>query len=375
MNAEVVEFEAIRDIDAIRALQPDWDALWHRAQGECYQTFTFCLGSWDTGVSTPGGNIHCIAGRKDGRLVALLPFVTRWNLLWKFVRPLAPETGTPHGILVEPGPDAAEIANAAWRALLKSTRADAVELRRVHRGSMLHLSATTAGRIMNSVEETTPFAPLRQFSDWDEFRRSRTGRSRTPPEYIYRRLESTGRVEVMILDTGDDRIEYFIDWLILHKREWALRMNLDSRSIFADETRKFLLAQLSPPVACAQPFRLFVLTVDDKPLAIALLSVTDTCVDLFMNTYDASYAKLSPGTVLIDYCVKWAFQNRLDFDFGSGVQQYKHYWSQGTSYDTVSLRLAQTRWGLVGCTLKDTFTRARERVKRLRSGEVEARFQ
>jgi CelD/BcsL family acetyltransferase involved in cellulose biosynthesis len=93
-----------------------------------------------------------------------------------------------------------------------------------------------------------------------------------------------------------------------------------------------------------------------------------------MNTFDATYAKLSPCTVLIDYCVKWAFDNRLDFDFGYGVQQYKHYWSQGTSYDNVTLRLAQTHWGFVGCTMKVKLSRACKRVGQMRSGEVEARL-
>jgi hypothetical protein len=65
----------------------------------------------------------------------------------------------------------------------------------------------------------------------------------------------------------------------------------------------------------------------------------------------------------------------VDFHFGRGVQQYRHYLDHGGSYDTVSLRLEQTRWGLVGCTLKDTFTHASERFKRPRSDEVEASFQ
>jgi hypothetical protein len=46
------------------------------------------------------------------------------------------------------------------------------------------------------------------------------------------------------------------------------------------------------------------LSVDDKPPAIALLFLLDTRVDLFMNTHDASYAKLSAGIPLIGYRVK-----------------------------------------------------------------------
>ncbi|WP_183035152.1 GNAT family N-acetyltransferase [Cupriavidus sp. UME77] len=47
-------------------------------------------------------------------------------------------------------------------------------------------------------------------------------------------------------------------------------------------------------------FRLFVLTLDGVPVAINLLAVRSHCVDLIMNTYDAAYARLSPGTVLIE---------------------------------------------------------------------------
>ncbi|MGF6769061.1 CelD/BcsL family acetyltransferase involved in cellulose biosynthesis [Paraburkholderia sp. GAS199] len=371
MKAEAVEFQIVEDIDAMQALQPEWDALWHTAHGECYQSFRFCMASWTTGVAAPGGKLHCVAGRKSGRLVALLPFVIHRNLLWKFVKPLAPDNGSPNGVLVEPGPDAVDLFNATWRAMLKSTRADVVELRRVRAGSLLHLNAVANGRIVNASQELTPFVPLRQYTDWDEFRRSCGGRSNTSPEYLARRLSNRGKVEVEIVEANDDRAEHFVDWLLTHKREWARRNDLNSPSIFAPQTRDFLLAQLKAPPGHALPFRFFVLTLNGHPLAIALAAIAGHCFDLFMNTYDAAYSKLSPGTALVDYCVKWAFDHRLDFDFGPGLQQYKCFWSRGESYETVNVRLAQTAWGLAGCKIKATLGATRDAVRRLRSEQNE----
>ncbi|WP_174426795.1 GNAT family N-acetyltransferase [Cupriavidus basilensis] len=85
-----------------------------------------------------------------------------------------------------------------------------------------------------------------------------------------------------------------------------------------------------------------------------------------MNTYDAAYARLSPGTVLIDACVNWAFDNHLDFDFGAGGQSYKQFWSKGVAYATESLHLAHTQWGLAGYRLSQGALWARERVAWLR---------
>ena len=73
---------------------------------------------------------------------------------------------------------------------------------------------------------------------------------------------------------------------------------LDNARAEAGNFYSYSYARLPPST---EPFRLFRLTEDDKPLAIAPHSVTDTRVDRFTKTYDVSYVELAPRIVLIAY--------------------------------------------------------------------------
>jgi CelD/BcsL family acetyltransferase involved in cellulose biosynthesis len=99
-------------------------------------------------------------------------------------------------------------------------------------------------------------------------------------------------------------------------------------------------------------FHLFVLTLQGKPLAANVVAVGATRAYLLTTTYDLKQANLSPGTVLVDDCVKWAFDRGLDFDFGPGEQQYKSSWSGGNSYVTSSCLVLPTWWGRAGYLAK-----------------------
>ncbi|WP_420995580.1 GNAT family N-acetyltransferase [Cupriavidus sp. 30B13] len=376
MTTNAVQHDVISDIRAFHALAPEWDALWRRAGGQHFQSFAFCASSPDAQAKLAGRKLQCLAGRRQGRLVVLWPLMTCRKACWRFMRPLGPDNNSPHDILVEPGPDAAAIVAGAWHALLARARPDLVYLPRLRNGSLLHRCASDTGRVAFCLDEITPMAHMRELSGWADFCRSRVGRARNPPDYLQRRLAGQGRVDAMMIDHNDSRAAIFVDWLLLHKRRWAERGEVDSAWLFSDDSRAFLMrlmaAEDDPAGQAARPFRLAVLTLDGVTLAVNLLAVQNQCVDLLMNTYDAAYGKLSPGTALIDWCVKWAFDQHFDFNFGSGTQQYKQYWSNGAAYTTASLHVAPTQWGLAGYRLHQGARWARARLARLRGRGAEA---
>jgi len=366
MTNDALQHKVISDIPAFRALQPEWDALWHTAQGEHFQAFAYCASSLEIVAAAAGHKLHCVVGRRRGVLKALWPLVSYRKLCWRFVQPLAPAYNPPHDMLVEPGPDAANLVAATWRAMLASVRPDLVYLPLVRSGSLLHRCVTSDARVAHRLDESTPVALLREHAEWPAFCRSRIGRSRNPPAYLRRRIAAQGAIAIAIVDHTDSRAASFVDWLLLHKRRWAQRGDVESAWLFSDDSRQFLIRLMTQGDGQSRLFRLFVLTLDGAPVAINLLAVRSHCVDLIMNTYDAAYARLSPGTVLIDACVNWAFDNHLDFDFGAGGQSYKQFWSNGVAYATESLHLAHTQWGLAGYRLSQGALWARERVAWLR---------
>ena len=344
-----IKFEVVRDIDSFCALQPEWDDLWSRAGGEYFQSYAFCHGSL---ISDPAGRrqIHCIIARLDGRLVALWPLVTWWRNCWKYATPLAPPNRSPSDILVAPECDVHQVAMGAWRVARKSTRADVFEFWRINLNSPLQRCLTHNAVTRRATEERTHYAALRGLHDWEAYCRSRPGRSRTRPNYLKRRLAAHGEFNVEILDSNDPRIPSLVEWSALRKREWAQHNGIDSQWVFSESSIRFWNGLLTNAAYQPGVFRLFVLTYQGKPLAANVIAVGATRAYLLTTTYDLKHehANLSPGIVLVDDCVKWAFDRGLDFDFGPGEQQYKSSWSGGNSYVISSCLVLPTLWGRAG---------------------------
>jgi CelD/BcsL family acetyltransferase involved in cellulose biosynthesis len=362
METSAVIYEIVRDIEAFRALQGDWDALWHRARGEYFQSFAWCLGSLEVLLGVGGASLYCVVARRDGRLVAVWPVMVQRKLFWRVARNLGPSCLPPDDLLVEPAPDARQIVASAWTALLKSASPDIVALTRVRATSPLHACASGARWITRREQESTPVARLRGEPDWKTLCRTRTNLSRKMPDKLERRLAKEGAISVEFVEPGDPRMATLVDWLLEHKRAWAVRGDVDSKWLFSADSRQFLLHLLSHVGVRAQPFRLVTLHQEGKLLAINVVAIQDDIVELFMSTYDAAFRQLRPSTVLIDACVKWAFHHERDFGFGSGLQPYKLFWTNGNAYDNVTLQIPHTWWGLGACKLQQTAEWARRRV-------------
>src|SRR5262249_15822689 len=54
-------------------------------------------------------------------------------------------------------------------------------------------------------------------------------------------------------------------------------------------------------------------------------------IEYLIPAFDPAYAKYSPGQLLIEDILKWAFERRLDLDFRLGNQPYKETWANSTS--------------------------------------------
>ena len=341
-------FEVVRDIDSFCGLQHEWDELWSRADGEYFQSYAYCHRSLLADEVQGRQQLCCIIARREGRLVALWPLVTSWRRFWKYATPLTPPNRSPSDILVAPDCDVHQVAMGAWRLARKSTKADVFEFWRINANSPLQRCLTRDAITRRATEERTPYAALRGQQDWEEYCRSRPGRSKTRPSYLKRRLAAQGEFDIEILDSNDPRIPSLVEWSALRKREWAQHNGIDSQWVFSKSSNKFWNDLLTSAAYRPGVFRLFVLMRQGEPLAVNVVAVGATRVHLLTTTYDLKYSNLSPGTVLVDDCVKWAFDRGLDFDFGPGEQQYKSSWSGGNAYMTRSCLVLPTWWGRIG---------------------------
>ena len=62
------QFEIVTDIDAFASLQQEWETLWQSAKGTPFQLFRYCLHALREVAIPTGASLHCIVGRKDGRM-------------------------------------------------------------------------------------------------------------------------------------------------------------------------------------------------------------------------------------------------------------------------------------------------------------------
>jgi CelD/BcsL family acetyltransferase involved in cellulose biosynthesis len=65
------------------------------------------------------------------------------------------------------------------------------------------------------------------------------------------------------------------------------------------------------------------------------------------------FSRFAPGSIMMERCVKWAWENRMDLDFGIGKEDFKAYWSRGNVLPNTSFQIAMTWWGKMAFHGKD----------------------
>ena len=125
-------------------------------------------------------------------------------------------------------------------------------------------------------------------------------------------------------------------------------------------------------------FLVFVLKLDDAPIAVKLAAIGSGFASTMMISYDDKYERFSPGNVLDEFMLRYIFENyqdsdgrHLDIDFGPGKEHFKLHWSRGNLHPTKSFIMAASQLGLA----KFRFDQSRARIQQLASGFMRARPQ
>jgi CelD/BcsL family acetyltransferase involved in cellulose biosynthesis len=108
-----------------------------------------------------------------------------------------------------------------------------------------------------------------------------------------------------------------------------------------------------------------VVTLDGAPVAATVVGVGTTCVDGLIASFDDRYARFGPGSIVVEHVIKWAFEQRLNVDFGVGAERFKAYWSRNNITGAWSAQIANSRWGVFAFRSKKTVRAAARRMARL----------
>jgi CelD/BcsL family acetyltransferase involved in cellulose biosynthesis len=326
MSSEDVR--VIRSADEFAALEGEWNDLIERCPGYFLsQTFPWADTAWRTIGTARRYDLACLALRSEGRLAAVWPLTVGRRSGLSVARPLGFEGEDYCVPLIEPGTMAVARASLLWHQAV--TVADYIALKYVRSDSPLTqvLRAACQRRIAEKVVPV-PYVARADYADWAEYHATVSAQFRAQLRRRRRKLEQRGEVALVREDAAG--APALIDWMLKQKRRWL--QETENRNDWMDkpEFRELLVALAQRPDTAQDGVALFSLKLDDKPLAAYFLTFDPRRVEYYLTAYDDEWRAYSPGALLLEHIIHWAFDRGLDFDFRIGGQPYKFRWAKRT---------------------------------------------
>ena len=342
--------DIITDPDAFLALRNEWNTLWSKADGRHHQAFAVCWLCWTQVAKPRGRRLHCVVYRENGELVLVWPLVSHRRFVWTVLAPLSPGTAEYTSILTAPG--ASTAIDAAWRAATRYSRADIFTIPYLGQNACFYDRALRHAGLVAATQNVSAMALLRSEPDWTAYCDTLGALSKKKPGARERRFEREGALAIRALEATDTHAHaQWVDWMFTGKREWAERVKKKGPWLYSQDYRDFLVNLLDG--TRTQPMGiLFVMTLDGTPVAANLIGLGHTCVNGLIAGFDPKFSKFAPGLIMMERCIKWAWENRMDFDFGVGAEDFKAYWSRGNVLPNTSFQIAATRWGKMAFYVK-----------------------
>jgi CelD/BcsL family acetyltransferase involved in cellulose biosynthesis len=326
------EIRRIEDLDALKIMRDDWDKLVNVAEYSLLcMTYSYCELAAALALDE-GALIEVVLIYDHLDLVAIWPFAIRRRGPLRFARALTcgnyEEYGRPLIRGVASRPILAEIV----RAIMK-IHADLLQVARIEDGSMLHdsLQSVAQGLLLGLTNAPSPGYSIKlgAFARWDDFAAALPTPMRANIRRRLKLLSADGHVEVGWCRTVDDA-ESVITWLFANKRRWAETRHKDAKWLVDDKVRDFYIALAHRLDLSGNPLVAFV-KVNNVPVAASVNAVGRRVIEFNITTYDEAFSRFSVGTLLIEFLVKWAHANQLDFDFRLLQADYKSRWANQTT--------------------------------------------
>ena len=338
-----LRFETVTDIKRLFSLKPHWDDLCQRSSDyNLSQSFQWCYASWNFMVDPSRRQLYCLVGWMDHRMVLIWPFVIQRRGLWFELRPLGSETSVYSDVLVEDSLDADSWIELAWRELRASSNGDVVDLPLVRIDSRLHSLISRQGSVPVWGTSTTGVS-WDGHDRWESYSRSRKRNFRTLKRGR-RRLTKRGDLTFEVVK-DHEQFRSTLNWLFVYKDEWLIRTKRNSAWRDAARYQKFLSKVVAEKSETGN-IVLFVLKLDGQIISALLVLISKRTAEAVSVAFDPSFSRYSPGQLLIEDVLKWTFSRRLKFDFQTGNEVYKSYWSNHESA-VVSYRFINSAWGAI----------------------------
>ena len=183
--------------------------------------------------------------------------------------------------------------------------------------------------------KTCPHIPLRE--NYSSFIASLSKNMRYNVRRRTRNLEKKHAVDFQCVTAQPLVARYVTILFELHRKRWATR---EGTSKFDDPQREIFHVKIAEKLLAANYLRLFVLQVDEVPVAILYCFAYDGHIYYYQAGMDPEFEKKSIGMVVMGKAIEASFaEGAHEYDFLRGLEDYKFRWTDKTR-DTHILEIA-----------------------------------
>jgi CelD/BcsL family acetyltransferase involved in cellulose biosynthesis len=360
--AELITSEA-----GFAALEPEWTRL-AAAVPDAFlaQGFAWCWAGWRTTAQPRGRRLAIFTVREGGRLVLVWPMARVWRGLCAELIPLGSEATDYNPLLVAPSPRAGAYVRAALAMIRQEARGGLVAVPLLRADHPAAGVIAMAPKVLARDVLPAPHIEIGGPAGIAAYEQAMSKNLRRGIERRRRRLEELGTVRFEVI-TDPSEFAALLDWTIAAKAKWLREHALQSPFLEDPHYREFWLDMQRAGGTDRQVCGI-ALKLDGKTIAAKVVALTPSRLEGFLTTFDAEFARFSPGQILLLDSLRWCAQNGLDYDFRIGDEAYKWDWTdcsvKVTSYVLPLGRAGQLldRTRVLRAALRAAKDRLREKV-------------
>ena len=323
----------------IEPLAEAWDDLAQRTQAPPFARPGWFKAWWE---AFGHGTLELVTGIRDGRLAAVLPLARHRGALSALANYHSPA-------FAPVAEDSRALREAMGAALAGNPRQVALPfLDRAGpaTGALRDAAAGAGFRVLERTQQRTPVVSL--VGDWEGYLASLSRKFRKELRRQRRQLEGEHPVRLEIVEEAGELGPRVEESFRLEGSGW--KEDAGTAIASQPQTRRFY-EEVMGWAAATGTLRLCFLRVDDRPIAVDIALEDHGVRYLLKGGFDQAWARLSPGTRLLEAGLEQAFTARLSrVEIGGGDDDYKLRWTREVRERVLIQAFPSTPLGLAGWT-------------------------
>lgn len=324
----MLKIEIIDNFDKFVSLEPVWNKLLSYSDADnIFMTFEW-LSCWWRSYGE-GNKMMIYLVREDNEIVAIAPLmrtVTKFRGLP--VRAITFITNDHSGrtglILIK---KKKEIVNLMLQRLFQDNKVDMFSSDYIVNNSYTDLFLTEAAdennfKYRKKQSILSPYVPIE--GEWDAYFKNRSQKLRQNLRYINNTLKNRGTYEAVKYSVADVP-KAMEEILAISKKTWKYK----AKTAIAYSKKHTLFYNYLAEIASLRGWlAIWVLKIDNKPVAFAFTLVYKDKCYLLKTGFDEEYSKFSPSSFLESIVTKDCFDKRFkEFDLLGQNEKYKTKWT------------------------------------------------